>query len=98
MGVDIFQVRIEGTELVFLGGAGIQLRDGVRIGFARFGFLDIAAALVALQQRIAFQLAFDIGLQLEIGHLQQLDGLLQLRGHDQGLALAQIHPLRQCHG
>ena len=55
--------------------------------FTAHGGLFSVAALIALEQRIAFKLAFDIGLQLEVGHLQQLDRLLQLRRHDQGLAL-----------
>ena len=40
----------------------------------------------------------DEGLQFEVRHLQQLDRLLQLRRHDQGLALAQFEPLVQRHG
>ena len=55
-------------------------------------------ALVALEQRVALQLLVDEGLQFHVGHLQQLDGLLQLRRHHQGLALAEVEPLVQRHG
>ena len=40
----------------------------------------------------------DEGLQLEVRHLQQLDRLLQLRRHHQGLALAEFESLVQRHG
>ena len=51
------------------------------VGAGRFRF-------VAFEQRIAFEFLIDIVRQFEIGQLKQLDGLLQLRRHDQGLALA----------
>ena len=47
-------------------------------------------AVVAFQQRIFFQLGFAIFGQFDIGQLQQLDRLLQLRRHDQRLALPQL--------
>ena len=59
---------------------------GVFPGFDRG--LDLA--LLALQQRIALQLALDIGLELKIRQLQQLDRLLQLRRDDQSLALPNL--------
>src|SRR6185437_10232013 len=37
------------------------------------------------------------GRQLQIGELQQLDRLLQLRRHDERLGLPQIEPLRERH-
>ena len=49
--------------------------------------LAVALALVALQQRIAFQLGLDEGVELQVGQLQQLDRLLQLGRDDQPLAL-----------
>ena len=49
--------------------------------------IGFAMGVVALQQRIALQLAIDIGVQLEARQLQQLDGLLQLRRDDKALAL-----------
>jgi hypothetical protein len=46
--------------------------------------------LVALQQRIALKFALDERGRLDIGILQQLDRLTQLRRHDQCLALSKI--------
>src|SRR6185437_11107986 len=45
---------------------------------------------IPLQQRVPFQLLLDERGDLDIVELQQLDGLTQLRRHDQGLALAEI--------
>jgi len=64
----------------------------LRIGVAR---LRLARAL---QQRIALELALDVSGKIEVGELQQLDGLHQLRRHHQRLALAEFELLRQCHG
>ena len=65
------------------------------------GFLALVAfgrALAgALQQRIALQFAFHIGGEIEIGELQQLDGLHQLRRHHQSLALAEFESLGERH-
>ncbi len=49
--------------------------------------------LVAIKQRISLELLLDIGGELEIGELQQLDGLLQLGRHHQGLPLAKLKSL-----
>lgn len=46
--------------------------------------------VVLFQKRISFQLGFDIGNEIEIGHLQQLDRLHQLRRHDQRLTLSHL--------
>ena len=51
----------------------------------------------ALEQRILFELPFDIGGQIQVGELQQLDGLHQLRRHHERLALPHLQSLRQCH-
>ncbi len=56
------------------------------------------ANLVAFQQRVALQLLLDEGVDLDIGVLQQLDRLTQLRRHDQGLALAQVETGGDRHG
>ena len=48
------------------------------------------ATLQAEAQAIALQLLLDIGRQFNIRQLQQFDGLLELRRHDQRLALANI--------
>jgi hypothetical protein len=42
-------------------------------------------------------LGLDIGDQVEIGELQQLDGLHQLRRHDQRLALPKLKSLGKRH-
>ncbi len=52
----------------------------------------------ALEQRILLDLALDIGRELEIRQLQQLDRLLQLRRHHQRLGLPKIEPLGKRHG
>ena len=52
-------------------------------------------AVVALQQRIAFQLCSQYSASSMIRQLQQLDRLLQLRRHDQGLALPDFKSLPQ---
>ena len=62
------------------------------------GWLGSPGALGrALQQRIALELAFHIGRQIEIGELQQLDGLHQLRRHHERLALPEFESLRERH-
>ena len=51
----------------------------------------------ALQQRIALELAVDIGNEIQVRELQQLDGLHQLRRHHERLALPDFKSLRQRH-
>ena len=65
---------------------------GVVAGRFRLGRFRVRLriALVALQQRIALQLAFDIGLELEVRQLQKLDRLLQLGRDDEALALPKL--------
>ena len=53
----------------------------------------LAFAFGALEQRVAFELGFDIGDEIEARKLQQLDGLQKLRRHHQGLALAHFKPM-----
>ncbi len=65
---------------VEVGGGFDRRRLGVGFG----------VPLVALQERIALDLALHIGLELEVRQLQQLDRLLQLRGDDKALALPQL--------
>ena len=50
-----------------------------------------------VQQRVSFNLGFDKGLQLNRRHLQQLDCLLQLGRHDQGLTLLHDQSLGERH-
>ena len=72
----------QGLVGAFAGGA---FSGGVR-GFAR----GRGIAVVTLQKRIALQLLLAIFGQFDIRQLQQLDGLLQLRRHDQRLALTYL--------
>lgn len=62
---------------------------GLAVG-AGFGANVFLAAVVDLEKGILLQLLLDVGRQLLVGHLQQLDRLLQLGRHDQrgGLPLA----------
>jgi hypothetical protein len=54
--------------------------------------------LLQLEQRVLLDLGVDEIGQLKIRELQHLDRLLQLRGHDESLRLAQFEPLgRACH-
>ena len=83
-----------------LGGQRIRLRELRRIrGLAdplrhlvQRGPLGVRqlGAFVALEQRIPFQLLFDETCHLDVGILQQLDRLTQLRRHDESLRLAKI--------
>ena len=91
----------------------LDRRGAVHVGLRPFGFLRrrrlagglrlarlarLARALAgALQQRIALEFAFHIGRQIEIGELQQLDGLHQLRRHHERLALPEFESLRERH-
>ena len=50
----------------------------------------LGALAGALQQRIALQFLFHEGRKVEIGQLQQLDRLHQLRRHHQRLGLAEL--------
>ena len=47
----------------------------------------------SVEQGVALQFGLDIGDEVEIGELQQLDGLHQLRRHHQGLALPELKSL-----
>ncbi len=72
---------------------GIAFHDGGRLAGRRGG------AVVTLQDRVALQLLLAMIRQLDIRQLQQLDGLLQLRRHDQRLALTHFQSLTDCrHG
>ena len=57
----------------------------------------LAVGVAGLEQRVALELGVDIGDQVEIGELQQLDGLHQLRRHHQRLALPDLESLGQRH-
>ena len=65
-----------------------------------FDFARVFArtCFVALEERILFELLLDECREFDVRHLQQLDRLLQLRRHDQRLALAELQSLGQRHG
>jgi hypothetical protein len=69
------------------------LRRDVRLGDIS-GSVDFSRSL---EQRIAFELPFDICGKIEVGELQQLDGLHQLRRHYEGMALPKLESLGKCH-
>ena len=48
-------------------------------GWSRIGFDE---------ERVALELGVDIGREIQVRELKQLDRLQELRRHDQGLALA----------
>ena len=56
-----------------------------------------AWAVIALEQRVALELLLDPSLDLEIGELEELDRLPQLRRHHQRLAEAEIEPRTDRH-
>ena len=64
--------------------------EQVALVVARRGF-------VPLQKRVLLKLGFAIFGKLDVGRLQQLDRLLQLRRHHQGLALPDFESLPQSH-
>ena len=72
----------------------VELR-GDRLG----GAIDHARLAFggALEQRVLFELPFDVGGQIQVRELQQLDRLHQLRRHHERLALAHLQSLSQCH-
>ena len=67
----------------------LHRRGGRRVGRRRRGGLGAAGGLGGhlLQERILEQLLLHDLLQLERGELQELDGLLEQRRHDDPLAL-----------
>ena len=80
-----------GAGILAIGRAGI-------VGIGKFGPLrrrlarhrGLGAVAGALQQRISLQFLLDKGRQIEIGQLQQLDRLHQLRRHHQRLRLSEL--------
>src|SRR4029450_5379955 len=52
----------------------------------------------ALEQRIALELSFHVGGKVQVGELQQLDGLHQLRRHHKRMALPDFESLSKRHG
>ncbi|MNV15910.1 hypothetical protein D3C71_1066550 [compost metagenome] len=82
-----------------LAGAGLVLAIGVGIGGGGRALVVAGRHLQArlgvlgpVQQRVGFHCFGDFQLQLRAGHLQQLDGLTQLRRHDQLLPQRCLQP------
>ena len=95
IGIDIGEVGIH--RLQSLGGACLAFEFGGHVGGLAGSFGGDERLFVPVEQRIALKLGFDKGLQFKIRHLQQFDCLLQLRCHDQGLALTHFQFLRKPH-
>ncbi len=95
--------RFVGRRVERLVGVGerhpIGRRLARRLGERHFGALRFAItfAIIAGQERVSLEFAFDILLQLQIGELKQLDRLLELRRDDQALALPELQSLTERH-
>ena len=61
-----------------------------RMGFERFERAGGFVFVHGLEHDVAFELFADVRLQLQRRHLQETDGLLQLRGHGQRLTQLQL--------
>jgi hypothetical protein len=57
----------------------------------------VVAVIGPFEDRVALQFLFHIGLEFKVRQLQQLDRLLQLRGHHQTLSLTDIQAGRNRH-
>ena len=68
-------------------GAGLRLPDGAS------PFTRSASLASGLQQRVALKLGVDVGGEVEVGELQQLDRLHELRRHHERLALPDFKSL-----
>ena len=93
-------LRLVSSSSPIQSGAAARRRLPLAIGRrlrARRRQRRVVVVAGALQQRIALELALDIGGQIQTRELQQLDGLHQLRRHHQRLALAELESLRQRH-
>ena len=82
-------------DLGFDGDFGSRLRvDALllrhRMGFERFELAGGFVFVHGLEHDVAFELLADVRLQLQRRHLQETNGLLQLRGHGQRLTQLQL--------
>ena len=84
---------------VGLGGpaGGVVEPIGDRRILGRALGLPRSVALVAGQQRVLLELGVHEGVELNIGELQELDSLLQLRRDDQRLALPNLETCTERH-
>src|SRR5579864_296857 len=76
---------------------GFAFRGWLGLDRRRFGAI-LGGGIVELKEGILLKLSVDIGGQLDIRRLQQLDRLLQLRRHHESLALPEVESLRERHG
>jgi len=79
-----------GAEII-AGDVGLRRLRARRARRALLAFLRV-------EQRIALQLVIEEGGKLQIGELQQLDRLKELRSHHQRLALPKIKARPKSHG
>ncbi len=101
--IDVRRRRIE----VAIGRRGVAVAQFQFAGFVGFavaggrlavgGLVRRTFAVLALQQRVAFQFGLDDGFQLKVRQLQQLDSLLQLGRDNQPLSLPEFQPLSERH-
>ena len=63
---------------------------GHGMGFESFERARGVVLVHGLEHDVVFELLTDVGLELERGHLQEADSLLQLRGHRQRLTQLQL--------
>ncbi len=83
-------------QIAGVGGVG-SLGPGLLLALAATLLGRSVGRLVARQQRIALQLALDVGVQLHVRQLQQLDRLLQLRRDDEALPLPELQSCAERH-
>ena len=84
-----FGVGVLAMEFILLHAGTFLGAQAVAAGSDGNRLLGIAGIL-AFEQGVLFELLFDKGRELDIGQLQQLDRLLQLRRHHQRLALPDL--------
>ncbi len=87
------EIRVEAVAVAPVPAGLRGLAVALAPGIADLGRLGLGP----LQQRITLELGIDVGGEVEVGELQKLDRLQELRRHHQGLALAHLEPLQQTH-
>ena len=80
-----------------LGLRGLFGRGSANVGCAEVGGAGVIIASFHLYERVFKSLILKIIANIEIRHLQQLDGLLQLWGHDKRLLLLDLERWHHLH-